>query len=226
MTAVWGPLGWMTLHSISTSYPEAPTIAEKQLVSSWLDMFRDTITCPHCRDHFGEILATSRRIFPNFLNSRQDFAVFAFRVHNAVNRRLKKPVYESVAACMERLRENVKLRTAKEYRTAYLNHVTRFWKSLQDISGMIAMKKVNEMRRIEGEYFGVKDTNFNVQIAEDIVVVPRGVLEKDAPDSVPRVTGPRVPVRPQATPAVPDRVPSRMPLGVGFKMTAGGLRLR
>ena len=229
MTAVWGPLGWMTLHSISTSYPEVPTIAEKQLVSSWLDMFRDTITCPYCRDHFTEILANSRRVFPNFLNSRQDLAVFVFRVHNVVNRRLRKPIYESVGACMERLRENVKLRPAKEYRTAYLNHISRFWRTLQDISGMIALKKVNEMRRIEIEYFSAKDTNFAVEIQEDIVVVPRGVLEKEAPDSVPRITGPapaRVLTRSQATPAVPDRTPSRMPLGVGFKMTAGGLRLR
>jgi hypothetical protein len=214
----------MTLHSISTSYPEAPTIAEKQLVSSWLDMFRDTITCPHCRDHFAEMLANSRRVFPNFLNSRQDFAIFVFRIHNAVNRRLRKPVYENVAACMERLRENVKLRPAKEYRVAYLNHISRFWKTLQDVSGLIAVKKINEMRRIEGEYFGPKDTNFAVEIREDIVIVPRGVLEKDAPDTVPRVTAPvpRIVARPQES----DRVPSRMPTGVGFKMTASGLRLR
>jgi hypothetical protein len=214
----------MTLHSISTSYPENPTVAEKQLVSSWLDMFRDTITCPYCREHFAEILANSRRVFPNFLNSRQDFAIFAFRVHNAVNRRLRKPVYESVAGCMERLRENVKLRSAQEYRNAYLNHISRFWRTLQDISGLIAMKKVNEMRRIEGEYFSVKDTRFNVELRDDIVVVPRGVLEKDLPDSVPNVAAaPRALVRAQVT---PDRTPSRMPMGVGFKMTAGGLRLR
>lgn len=216
----------MTLHSISTSYPEAPTIAEKQLLSSWLDLFRDTITCPHCRDHFTEILATSRRIFPNFLNTRQDFAVFAFRVHNAVNRRLKKPIYESVAACMERLRENVKLRTAREYRQAYLAHIARFWRTMQDISGIVAMKKINEMRRIEADYFMVKDTNFAVELREDVVVVPRGVLEKEAPDSVPQVRAPRDVARPQMVVPSVDRTPSRMPMGVGFKMTAGGLRLR
>jgi hypothetical protein len=225
MTAVWGPLGWMTLHSISTSYPEAPTIAEKQLVSSWLDMFRDTITCPYCRDHFTELLANSRRVFPNFLNSRQELSIFVFRVHNAVNRRLKKPVYESVAACMERLRENVKLRTAKEYRTAYLNHIARFWASLQDISGLIAAKKVNEMRRIEGEYFSAKDTNFAVELREDIVIVPRGVLEKEAPDAMPRISAPVARSLTRAQVAQPERTPSRMPMGVGFKMTAGGLRL-
>ena len=87
---------------------------------------------------------------------------------------------------------------------------------------MIALKKVNEMLRIEIEYFSVKDTNFAVTIAEDIGVVPRGVLEKDAPDSVPRVA-PRA--LPRVQPTV-DRTPSRLPLGVGFKMTSAGLRLR
>jgi hypothetical protein len=36
MTAVWGPLGWMTLHSVSTMYPEQPTQAEKTLMTTWL----------------------------------------------------------------------------------------------------------------------------------------------------------------------------------------------
>jgi len=222
MTAVWGPLGWMTLHSITTSYPESPTPAEKHLASAWLEMFRDTITCPHCRDHFTEIHGNYKRVYPNFLNSRQDLAMFAFRVHNSVNRRLKKPIYESVSACMERLRENVKNRSAKEYRIAYLNHITRFWRTLQDVTGIAALKKINEMRRIEGEYFGPKDTNFNVNLQEGEVVVPRGVLEQDGIQEVtPRAFIPR----PVFTPTA-ERVPSRMPVGAGFRITAGGLRLR
>ena len=226
MTAVWGPLGWMTLHSISTSYPEAPTVAEKQLVTTWIEMFRDTITCPYCREHFGAMYQRYKQVYPNYLNSRQDFAMFAFRAHNTVNRRLKKPIYETVAACMERLRENVKLRTAKDYRTAYLSHIARFWRTMQDISGMVAMKKINEMRRIENDYFAPKDTNFAVNLLEGPVVVPRGLLEQEAPESVPRIMEPgaRVLSRPQMV--QPERTPSRMPTCVGFRMTPGGLRLR
>lgn len=221
MTSVWGPLGWMTLHSVSTSYPENPTLAEKQLISSWIEMFRDTITCPHCRDHFAEIHANYKRIYPNYLNSRQEFAMFAFRIHNTVNRRLKKPVYETVAACMERLQENVKTRTARDYRNAYINHIQKFWRTLQDITGITALKKINEMRRIEGEYFSLKDTQFNIQLREDSVTVPRGVLEKEAPDLLSPAGAPVL-----FRPIDNGRVPSRMPTGVGFRMTAGGLRLR
>lgn len=221
MTSVWGPLGWMTLHSVSTSYPESPTTAEKQLLSSWLEMFRDTITCPYCREHFTVVYANYKRIHPSYLNSRQEFAMFVFRVHNTVNRRLKKPIYDSVSACMERLRENVKNRTARDYRVAYINHIQKFWRTFQDITGIVALKKINEMRRIEGEYFSVKDTNFNVELREEPVTVARGVLEPDTPDAI-------SPARAQVvfSPVEPTRVASRMPMGVGFRMTASGLRLR
>ncbi len=194
-------------------------------MAGWLDMFRDTITCPHCKEHFGEMYANYKRAYPNYLNSRQEFALFAFRCHNTVNRRLKKPIYESVTVCMERLRENVKSRSARDYRNAYLNHITRFWKTLQDISGITALKKINEMRRIEAEYFAPKDLNFNVTILEGPVVVAHGVLEKDAPGEHPSLLQRIIAPRPAA--AAPDnRVPARMPTGVGFRMTANGLRLR
>jgi hypothetical protein len=221
MTSVWGPLGWMTLHSVSTSYSENPTLAEKQLVSSWLEMFRDTITCPHCREHFTGIHAKYKQVYPNYLDSRQNFAIFVFRAHNTVNRRLKKPIYETVAACMERLRENIKTRSAHDYRVAYINHIQKFWRTLQDITGIVALKKINEMRRIEGEYFLLKDTQFNVQIREEPVTVARGVLEADTPELV-SSTGVPIVFRPVDT----TRVASRMPMGGGFRMTANGLRLR
>ena len=100
MTAVWGPLGWMTLHSVATCYPETPTQTERELMYSWLDMFRDTITCPHCREHFSAMLQTYRATFPGMLNSRQDFALFTFRAHNAVNRRLRKPIQATLEDCI------------------------------------------------------------------------------------------------------------------------------
>lgn len=179
MTAIWGPLGWMTLHSIATSYPELPTPAEKQLMSSWLDMFRDTITCVHCRDHFTKMLASYRSQFPGFLNTRHDFAMFSFRAHNTVNRRLSKPMYTTIEECMETLRNNIKTRTAKDYRVSYINHITKYWRTLQDISGIVALKKINEMRKIEIDYFQPRDTNFDVTFANDVVVLPRDMLEKN-----------------------------------------------
>jgi len=212
MTAIWGPLGWMTLHSVATCYPETPTQSERELMYSWLDMFRDTITCPHCRDHFTAMLQTYRSSFPSMLNSRQDFSLFTFRAHNAVNRRLRKPIQGTLEECMATLQNNVKTRTAADYRISYINHIARYWKSWQDVTGIVALKKIAEMRKIELTYVQPRDTNFNVTLTPDVVVLPQDSLE-------PR----EGPVEPRRGVVLPRGQPGAR---AGFRITAGGIRLR
>lgn len=157
-------------------------------MNSWLDMFRDTITCSYCRGHFTELLGKYRSLFPNMLASRQEFAVFSFRAHNAVNRRLNKPVYATLADCMDTLKKNVANRSAKDYRISYVNHITRHWRTEQDITGVAALKKIGEMKKIEIDYITSRDTNFNVTLRPDVVILPSDALEKaqQAPGSRPR----------------------------------------
>ena len=167
----------MTLHSVASCYPDAPTLSEITLTQTWLDMFQSTITCPSCRDHFGTALAGYRRSYPQMLASRSEFLLFTFRVHNSVNRRLNKPIHPTVAACFETLRNNVKTRPAKDYRAAYLNHIRRHWRTMQDASGFTALKKINEMSKIESEYTRKRENNFEANIPENIVVLPGQAFE-------------------------------------------------
>lgn len=212
MTSVWGPLGWMTLHSVSTSYPETPTPSEKQLVQSWLELFRDTITCPHCKEHFGTMLQNYRARFPRMLDSRQEFATFVFRAHNAVNARLHKPVYATLAECMEVLRNNTKTRSAADYRVSYINHITRYWRTLQDITGIVALRKVTEMKKIETEYFAAKDTKFAVDLVDQGVVIPREWVDGQKPETETRPS-----LRFSSSGPTPR---------VGFQLVGGRIRLR
>lgn len=209
MTAIWGPLGWMTLHSVALSYSEVPTESEKILMSKWLDLFRDTITCNHCREHFTSMLARYKTHFPTFLNSRQSFVVATFRMHNTVNRRLSKPIYNTVAECISTLEETFKRRTPTEYRIAYLTHITNYWKTMQDITGIVSLRKIQEMRKIEVEYFTPKSATMSFLVAEEQVVLPSGILEKDTK-----------PVLSQSSPM------SFSAARAGFRITSGGLRLR
>lgn len=180
-------------------------------MAHWLDMFRDTITCPHCREHFTSMLAVYRSVFPGMLQSRQEFALFTFRAHNAVNRRLNKPIYSTLEECMSTLQTNVKTRSARDYRTAYLNHITQHWRVFRDVSGIAALKKILEMRKIEVDYVQPRDTNFTVTLTSDVVVLPRSVLERGAaPDGDAR----RI-----AQPA------TNLPR-VGIRLTGQGFRLR
>lgn len=199
----------MTLHSIATSYPETPSIHEKQLMTTWLDMFRDTITCPSCKGHFTNMLQNYRMRFPNMMNSRQDFAMFSFRAHNAVNARLHKPVYDSLDACMTVLRNAIQTRKPSDYRISYINHITRHWRTMQDISGIVALKKVTEMKKIEIEYIGPRDTKFEVTLVPEMVVIPRNWVEPNVKETT-------------TQPLVSFSAPPR----VGFQIQGGRIRLR
>ena len=234
MTAVWGPLGWMTLHSVAALYPETVTFSEKQLVVSWLNMFRDTITCSYCRQHFAELLAAYRQKFPGMMDSRQELLAFSFRAHNVVNRRLHKPLYSTVAECMAVLKSNLVNRTMREYRVAYLTHIRKYWSSLRDVSGLVATKKITEMLKIEKDYFSTIDNNLeDVDPEETIVILPYGVIDK-APDMTsmnPYLrermrSKPALPSSPPDSPSLPPAVaPERPRVAAGFRITPQGLRL-
>ena len=158
----------------------------------WLDLFRDTITCPSCQGHFAELLQNYRARFPNMLYTRSDFMLFTLRAHNAVNRRLNKPVYQSVQACFDVLRKNVQFNKSNTFRITYINHITRHWRTFQDAAGMAAMKKIHEMKKIENNYMSSRSNEFEVMIPEDTVVVQITPVEEGPPRPVIRYTGPKL----------------------------------
>lgn len=121
--------------------------------------------------------ANYRTKYPGYLDSRQAFAMFVFRCHNVVNARLSKPVYSTLEECMNVLRSNIKTRTPQDYRISYVNHIMRYWSTVQDTSGIAALKKALEMKKIEIDYFGPRDTKFEVSLVDDGVVIPRHWVE-------------------------------------------------
>ena len=138
--------------------------------------------------------------------------MFVFRAHNTVNARLSKPVYASLDECMTQLKNNIQTRSAAEYRDAYLTHIRKYWSTVQDVSGIVAVKKVLEMRKIEVDYFASRDTNFNVTLVPDQVTVPRNWLETDTYGQ-----------NPQETPVV--RFKPNENTRAGFRMQGGRIRL-
>ena len=195
----------MTLHSMASLYPDTPTHSERQLMVSWLDMFAATITCPSCREHFTELLGSYRQKYPNMLDSRANFLLFSFRAHNSVNARISKPVYSTVEQCFEVLRSNTKVRPTTDYRNSYINHIRRFWRTMQDMSGISAIKKIHEMTKIEASYARLRTNNFEVIIPEDMVVMAR----------LPPPSG------------EPPRPAMPIPSAIGrFRITGSGIRLQ
>jgi hypothetical protein len=159
-TKFWGPLGWMTLHSISSIYPENPTSEERLILEKFVEMFRETITCVHCKGHFTGMLNKYRQLHPEWSSSRYDFFLFVCRAHNTVNRRLDKPIFPTLQSCIERLQENTKVTSATTYRNAYLNYLVSNWQREMNADGFMNADVAKKMKRINEEYFTPRDTNF------------------------------------------------------------------
>ena len=63
MTSYWGPLGWATLHSASLIYSDSPSYEEQTIMSRFLDCFKATISCYHCKTHFIDMLSKYSKIY-------------------------------------------------------------------------------------------------------------------------------------------------------------------
>jgi len=175
MTSSWGPLGWMTLHSLSVIYPDNPTSEEKALISKFLSVFSTTLTCRYCKDHFSRMLDTYRITHPEYLNSKRDLFLFVVRAHNTTNKRLDKPVFATVADCIKRLQENTVHTSGREFREKYINYLIRNWAYDMSGDGMIMKMASYELKKINTEYLNLREQSFDIEIAEDDIL--QGIAE-------------------------------------------------
>ena len=189
-TKFWGPLGWMTLHSISSIYPESPTQEERLLLEKFVEMFRETITCVHCKSHFTGMLNKYKQTHPEWSSSRYDFFLFVCRAHNTVNRRLDKPIFPTLQSCIERLQENTKVTSAAIYRNAYINYLISNWQREMSSDGFINSDIAKRMKRVNEEYFSLRDTNFvGLTLKEGNVLefIPENVANYNAGSGIPNI---------------------------------------
>jgi hypothetical protein len=206
MTARWGPLGWLTLHSISANYPENPTPEDKLILKKFIDLFGDTISCPSCKAHFGSMYQTYIARNPYWWNSRAELFTFICRAHNTVNSRLDKPIIQSIRDSIDTLIMLTKNTSASEYRRQYLLYLQRNWAS-PDSQGFIMSRSVREMMKINNEYWNHRETNFSVEIPEADIVRP-----------ILNVRGPSATV-------LPNIISEGAPVRVGFSLRSGRFSL-
>jgi hypothetical protein len=160
MTALWGPLGWMMLHSVSINYPDTPSETEKQICSRFLEMFGESITCHICRSHFLRMLQTYRVTHPEFLKSKQDFFLFTVRAHNTVNKRLDKPTVKTVAEALKTLQQATSQTSPAQYRQKYIDYLKRIWGADTSPTSLFARQKIRELEKINVEYWSLRETSY------------------------------------------------------------------
>jgi len=161
MTTYWGPLGWMTLHSISLNYPDIPAIEDKQYLSRFMNNFTESISCPSCQSHFKTIFQTYIGLFPNWNASKYDLFVFIARAHNTVNKRLDKPLIRTVSDCLETIKTNIKNTSLKGFRQSYINYLISNWSKEMSGEGRLRIGYSKELQKINNEYWSLREVDFD-----------------------------------------------------------------
>ena len=173
MTKVWGPMGWMSLHSISVAYPDNPTQSDKSLLNEFMNSFAATITCIHCRQHFGSMFVGYKNSVPSWENSKQDLFIAICRLHNTVNNRLDKPIPKTVAECIASLKVATTYTNQFEFRKKYIEYLQKDWNIFGRGSSYqpVALNAIKVMQRINESYWNLREISyFSVNFTEAEVV--------------------------------------------------------
>ena len=106
LTGVWGPALWHTLHTMSFNYPVHPTATNKLQYRTFIESLQNVLPCGACRKNLIANLQAVK-LTEYSLSNRNTFSRWMHRLHNQVNKMLKKPPgpsYTSVRAQYEGFR--------------------------------------------------------------------------------------------------------------------------
>lgn len=90
LKAQLGNSAWRLFHTILARYPEKPSESEETTLSQYIRLFAQVYPCGDCARHFQELLNK----YPPQTKSRKTAALWGCHVHNKVNERLEKPIYD------------------------------------------------------------------------------------------------------------------------------------
>lgn len=85
-----GRASWKLFHTMMARFPEKPTEEDSLALKTYIQLFARLYPCGDCAAHFQKLLAK----YPPQVGSRNSAAGWACFVHNEVNQRLKKPLFD------------------------------------------------------------------------------------------------------------------------------------
>jgi len=89
LTTVWGPSMWHFLHTMSFNYPVNPTEEDKTHYRDFVINLQYVLPCKYCRQN----LKNNFKLFPLKMcdmKNRETFSKYIYRLHEIVNKLLKK----------------------------------------------------------------------------------------------------------------------------------------
>ncbi|RYP70048.1 hypothetical protein DL771_005739 [Monosporascus sp. 5C6A] len=85
-----GRASWKLFHTMMARFPEKPTEEDSLALKTYIQLFARLYPCGDCAAHFRKLLAK----YPPQVGSRNSAAGWACFVHNKVNERLEKPLFD------------------------------------------------------------------------------------------------------------------------------------
>ena len=85
---VWGIPTWIFLHTLIAKLPDEKYVADEMLTQ--LKQLCSVLPCPDCANHATSYL---NKIHAKHVPTRESFRQMLWTFHNAVNVRLKKPIF-------------------------------------------------------------------------------------------------------------------------------------
>ncbi|KAI8150581.1 FAD-linked sulfhydryl oxidase ERV2, partial [Colletotrichum sp. SAR 10_70] len=85
-----GRASWKLFHTMMARFPEKPTADDSLALKTYIQLFARLYPCGDCASHFRKLLAK----YPPQTSSRNAAAGWACFVHNEVNTRLKKEIFD------------------------------------------------------------------------------------------------------------------------------------
>ena len=106
LTNVWGPLLWVTLHTISFNYPVNPSTQDKEHYRNFILNLVHILPCRYCRDNLKANLKKCPLTL-DVMESRDSFSRYVYNLHELVNTMLLKKsniTYEDARDMYEQFR--------------------------------------------------------------------------------------------------------------------------
>jgi hypothetical protein len=97
---VWGPHGWIFLHSITMNYPEKPNKDDKKKMKKFFKSVQYVLPCNSCSKHLQKHMEKNP-LTDEILESRTDLIKWLMDIHNEANKAGGKKVLSHKEAYIE-----------------------------------------------------------------------------------------------------------------------------
>lgn len=90
---IWGGHVWKSMHYIALALPQNPSAEDKDKYYEFYMSLKHVLPCQKCSDHLKEVYEK----YPlklSAMESASDLFEWTVKIHNEVNKKLKKPIME------------------------------------------------------------------------------------------------------------------------------------